>query len=266
MSSSEAALLATAKASPSAVAAHDKQAWLDLFAAHAQIHDPIGSRPHTTAAALNRFYATFIAPNNIHFVVDQDIVCGQTVVRDASIVIEMPTGLVVEVATHIRYELVADGTSDFKISRLYAHWEVGAMVLQTLATGWLGLRTYAKLSWRMLRCQGLGGVFGFMRGFMGVGAAGKRRTEEFFTALSQGDAGMVQCHLADEYKLELAAQKELDIPTALVLCQRLTWRKVIAAGRYVSASVSLGTRSGVVFLAMDRRKRVAHATFYLNGK
>lgn len=264
MSSNAKALLETAKASPTAVAAHDKQTWLDLFAADAQVRDPFGSRPHTTPAALGRFYETFIAPNNIRFVVEQDVVCGDTVVRDVTIMTKMPTGLVVGVPTHIRYEMVEAGDGSVKIRRLFAHWELLVLVLQTLTTGWIGWRTYGKLSWRMLRCQGLGGVFGFMRGFMGVGGAGKRRAEAFLTALAQGDTAMARHYLPRDYKFELAAQHTLDLPALLALCHGITWRKVIAAGRYVSASISLGTRAGVVFLEIDHRKRVVHAIFYLS--
>jgi len=259
----EAAMLDTVKASPTAVAAHDKATWLALFADDADINDPIGSKPHKTAAARDRFYETFIAPNKIRFVVENDIVCGHTVVRDVTIMTEMPTGLVVGVPTHIRYELVEDAQQTLKIQRLFAHWELLVMVLRTLGTGWLGLRTYAKLSWRMIRCQGIFGVLGFMRGFSGVGGAGKRRGEAFLTALASGDVKQAKRYLPIDYSFEFPAGQSRPLADLMQHCHGLRWRKLMAAGMYVSASINVGQRRGVVFLQMDRRKRVEKAMFYL---
>lgn len=256
-------LLEAAKASPAAVAVHDKQAWLGLFATDAEINDPMGSRPHATPKAIDRFYETFIAPNNIRFVVDQDIVTGNTVVRDVTIMTEMPTGLVVGVPTHIRYEMTVDDSGEPRIQRLSAHWELIVMVLRTLGTGMLGLRTYMKLSWGMIRCQGLWGVLGFMRGFSGVGGAGKRRAEVFLAALRDGDTGQAKRYFAPAYSIELPAGEERSINQLMSLCQGMSWRKLMAAGMYVSATVRVGAGRGVLFLRMDWRKRIVSAVFYL---
>jgi len=94
--------LALVKASPEAVAQHDKTAWLNLFTTDALVNDPVGSKPHVGHAQIGRFYDSFIAPNKITFAPEHDTVCGDTVVRDLTIVTILLTGLTVPVATHIR--------------------------------------------------------------------------------------------------------------------------------------------------------------------
>lgn len=261
---SEQALLDTVKASPAAVAAHDKQAWLDLFTHDAEVNDPIGSRAHAGGYAIERFYETFIAPNKIRFEVQQDVVCGHTVVRDVSIVTVMPTGLTVSVPTHIRYEM-AESPQGPKIRRLYAHWELAPMVWQTLRTGLLGLRTYMRLSWRMIRCQGLAGVLGFMRGFAGVGRRGKRRAESFLQALTQTEAPEGRDLLASGAALELPAGSSVSLSELAQRTQGISWTKVIAAGRHVSASIVLHGQRGVLFLDFDSSRRISRGVFYLDG-
>lgn len=247
----ERAMLACAAASPVAVAAHDKPVWLGLFADDGEVCDPVGSRPHRGAAALSRFYDTFIAPNDVRFEVDLERVCGDTVVRDVTIRIRMSTGLEVTVPAHLRYEL-GGAPQALRIHRLSAHWELLPMVLRTLRTGWIGLRTYSRLSLHMLRCQGIGGVFGFMRAFLGVGQRGKRRVEALLCALRDGDQGALRRLLGQD-----AAVDALPMGN-----DTLQWHKLIAAGRHVTASVHDGTRSGVALFELDRRGGFRQLQFY----
>lgn len=158
------ALLAVAKASPAAVARHDRDAWLSLFATNALVNDPVGSRPHVGRAALGRFYDTFIAPNAIRFEVHREKVTGMTVMRDVSIVTTMSSGLTISVPAIIRYEIVEE-FGQLKIRGLYAYWRLLPMIGQVLGSGIKGLMTMASLSVQMLKHQGLRGVLGFMRGF-----------------------------------------------------------------------------------------------------
>src|ERR1700756_4358597 len=90
-------LLAPVEASPRAVAAHERDAWVGLFAPGARVCDPVGSRPHTGRAAIERFYDTFIGPNDIVFRVERDVVCGMTVWRDLGIETTMSTGVTLRV-------------------------------------------------------------------------------------------------------------------------------------------------------------------------
>ena len=76
----------------------------------------MGSRPHLSgvydarsrrrgAGPLGRFWETFIAPNQIRFLVENDFVDGLDVVRDLTIEITMAPGVVVHTPMHLLYEL-----------------------------------------------------------------------------------------------------------------------------------------------------------------
>ncbi len=68
------------------VAAHDKAGWLGIFAREHVVEDPVGARPVRSedAGALERFWDTFIAPNEIEFEVARDWVHAFDVVRDVT--------------------------------------------------------------------------------------------------------------------------------------------------------------------------------------
>src|SRR5688572_30013235 len=116
MSSDPQALLAYVARSPKLCAAHDRAGWCGLFAADAEVDDPVGSRPHRGREAIERFYDTFIAPNALTFSVEHDIVCGMSVMRDLNILSVMSTGLRVTVPMHLRYDLV-DDSGALKLAR-----------------------------------------------------------------------------------------------------------------------------------------------------
>ncbi|MFO8009724.1 MAG: hypothetical protein R6U89_02820 [Dehalococcoidia bacterium] len=193
-------MLQAAKASPEAVAGHDKQAWTGLFAKRAIVEDPVGSTPSRCVidektgkrdiSQLEKFYDTFIAPNNIAFNVYRDIVAENVVVRDLDIMIESSTGLRTTLHSYIFYEFIEE-EGRLKISRLAAYWELAGMIRQVLLRGWPGIKMMAVLGMRMLRVQGLSGVWGYMRGLGGVGRRGKERVQEFSRALNDRDAGSI---------------------------------------------------------------------------
>ncbi len=248
--------------SPAAVAIHDKPAWLRLFASGALVNDPVGSRPHVGKDEISRFYDTFIAPNQISFNVQHDTVCGMTVVRDLIIETTMSTGLCVDVPTHIRYEL-AEENGELKVEHLYAHWELMPMVLQTLKQGITGLVTYGKLSVHMIRCQGFGGVLGFMRGFGGVGKRGKLRAEEWLTAVCQGDSINTRAFIAAGAELHLPDADNCGLDKVVEQMRGMRWRKLTAAGNTVTATLMLGDRTGLVFMVLNRKRHIIEARFYL---
>lgn len=221
-------MIAAVAASPAAVTVHDKATWLGLFTDDAEIHDPVGSRPHGTPQARDRFYDTFIAPNDIRFDVEHDVAQGDVVVRDLVIATRMSTGLQVDVPTHIRYQLV-EQDGELKVHRLYAHWELRPMVFKTLGTGLLGWRTYLKLSAHMLRCQGLGGVFGFMRGFRTAGQRGRDAAEQFLVG------------------------------------HDLDWSKLNLGGDQATATIRQQARRGVCWMRFDARGAVVEHCFYWNS-
>lgn len=255
--------LVLVEASPEAVGRHDKAAWLNLFADDAEVRDPVGSRPHVGQEAISRFYDTFIAPNDIRFAVEQDVVCGNTVVRDLVINTTMSTGLQVAVPTHIRYEL-AETPAGLKIQRLSAHWQLLPMVLYTLRQGGKGLVTYTRLSVHMIRCQGLSGVAGFMRGFRGVGGAGKRQAEALLSALSTNNAVRARTLLGASNALIIGEADADDVCQIAEQVKGLRWSKVIAAGSEVTATVTIGERRGVAWFLLGRRRLIEQGIFYLS--
>lgn len=261
---SEKKMLACIQRSPDTVAVHDKETWLSLFSSDGLVNDPVGSKPHQGRDEIDRFYETFIAPNAIRFDVKQDAVCGDTVVRDLIIETRMSTGLRVDVPTHIRYELVEE-EGELKVNRLYAHWELAPMVLQTLKSGLKGLVTYTKLSAHMIACQGIGGVLGFMRGFLGVGKRGKRRAENLFTALMQADAVRARAMLASDADVQCGSKNGCALAQLIEVIKGMRWTKVIAAGRSVTATIRIGDRHGLILLVFDRRYRVEQLRVYLQG-
>jgi hypothetical protein len=185
-------LLRVVEASPKAVGTHDRQAWLSIFAEENIVEDPVGSTPHRTwktkgkaegmeNTPLERFYDTFIAPNEIKFHVEQDIVAGNTVIRDLEIEIVMSEALEVSVPMHLFYEL-DDEDGKPKICHLSAHWELPGMIKQVMSNGFAGLQTMTKLGIRMVKYQGITGALGFSKGFFGIHQKGKGYVREFVTA------------------------------------------------------------------------------------
>ncbi|MEU8899044.1 nuclear transport factor 2 family protein [Nocardia sp. NPDC048505] len=259
------ALLTAVLASPRAVAAHDKSAWVGLFAADAEVNDPVGSRPHIGPAAIDRFYDTFIGPNGIAFDVARDLVAERTVVRDLHIETTMSTGARVRVPMHLRYQL-AEIDGAWKIVRLAAHWEFAAMVTQLmLRTGLAGLAAAIKLGPQLIANQGFGGMLGLLRALRGVGRGGKKAVHQLFSAAAETDIERVRALLADNTVLRLPADVPVSVEEFTNRARNMHWDKLIAAGRTVTASVRLGAAQGVAFVefAADTR-RITGVTIYLD--
>lgn len=263
---SDKTLLDTAKQSPLAVAAHDKAAWLNLFARDAQVHDPVGSRGHAGDEALGRFYDTFIAPNNIRFEVEHDIVCGQSVVRDLVISTRMGgTPLQVDVPLFIRYHIV-DEAGQPRIRRLYAHWELlpmmtGQVFNQGVSTGLLAL---IKLSGNMLHHQGLSGALGFSRAFIGAGAQAKARSEQCLAAIAQADTQQLKKLLPSPSQLQWGEQN-IAADELVARLPNLRWEKVLAGGQYVTARLlSPQIRAVALFDFSGKGKQIERLRIYAN--
>ncbi|MEV4126224.1 SgcJ/EcaC family oxidoreductase [Nocardia sp. NPDC049707] len=255
-------LIAAVQASPRAVAAHDKAAWVDLFAADATVNDPVGSRPHIGRAAIERFYDTFIGPNTIAFQIDHDFVGPATVVRDLLIRTTMSTGATVAVPMHLRYDLVEEDGA-WKITRLAAHWELAAMIAQLLRTGLPGLGAALKLGPQLIANQGFNGMFGMMQAMRSIGRAGKRATAQVFSAAAATDISRVRRLLDERTMIELPAGTRISLEEFTNRARNMQWDKLIAAGRTVSASVRLDSAQGVAFVefAPDSRRITAIRVF-----
>ncbi|MDT5009100.1 MAG: steroid Delta-isomerase [Mycobacterium sp.] len=115
------------KRSREAVAARDKQAWLDVFADDGIVEDPIGpshfdpeGKGHRGKEAISAFWDMAIAPTDkIEFRFGDTYQCGNEEANVGSIVI-----------TAAGYQVTADGVFTYrvdaggKMAALRAYWEV----------------------------------------------------------------------------------------------------------------------------------------------
>jgi hypothetical protein len=271
--------LACVERSPAAVAAHDKDAWLSLFARYNVVEDPVGAAPHVTGVfdkrtgyrsngRLSRFYDTFIAPNTIRFDVERDTVCGLHVVRDLTIEITMAPQVVVRVPMHLLYELIVEA-GELKIFRLAAHWELRPMLQQQVAQGRAFIGVGAASTARMLRHQGIVGMAGFMSALSSVGAAGKAQADRFVRFFNASDVAGAQALFMEPTAMISFpyAQRRLSIADCIAQGGELRLGKILAAGNTVSATVDYSTpdgqHSGVVFFELQTTGlRIASLDFY----
>ncbi len=211
---------------------------MNLYARGGVVNDPVGSRPHRGKEAIERFYDTFIAPNTINFHAENDVVEGMSVVRDLSLETIMSNGATLNVPMHIRYDLV-DEAGELEIARLAAHWELAEMIGQLLRAGTKGVTASATLTPQLLRNQGISGVIGFLGGLRGVGSKGKRAATELLDSISRGADVAVRTGSGDIF--------------AAGALRGLTYRKLIAAGNTVSATIDYQSNRGVVFIEFRER-------------
>lgn len=270
------ALLAAVEKSPAAVAVHDRDAWLALFAREAEVCDPVGSRPHRGRAQLAAFYETFIAPNAITFHVEHDVVAGRTVFRDLTLETVMGAAsggdgaspVALHVPMHLRYDVIDPlGTGrvdDLRLELLHAHWELPSMIGQLLGHGVAGAAAGASLVPRLLRNQRLAGSLGFGRALRRAGDPGKATAQALFAALASGDEGAVRRVVAPDVDIELpgapGGRATLD-PAAKP--RDLRWRKLLSAGMTVTATVEMDGVRGVALLEFERPDQVRRARLFL---
>ena len=271
-------LLSVASASPKAVLKHDKREWLSLFTRNAVVEDPVGSAPHRRAAGkkidpLEKFYDTFIAPNQITFHVYSDTVIADTVVRDVDIEIMAPSGLITHVHSYAMYELTEED-GQIKIARLAAHWELFPMVKQVLGGGIAGLRMVTSLSLRMPRIQGISGALGYVRGFTGIKRKGKDVVTKFVAAFNQGDFIQLSELFVNpaEAVIELPAGKHYLITALLSDSERIhmTVSDLISAGMTTSFRFDVSLEGvfrhgiGLAEFSREKKGKLACIRFYWN--
>lgn len=275
-------LLELVSQSPAAVFAHDKRAWLDLFARCAVVHDPVGTTPHRRARSdavsggddpLGRFWDTFIAPNWISFTAYQDIVVDGEVVRDVSIRTELPAGFALEVPTYLIYRMVEEDGA-VRIASLMAHWELRGVLRRALGSGWPGVATLARMAWRTLAIQGWTGWLGTLKGLTrGIFGRGQRAVREFASALNARDekALMALCD-ADDTRIEYPAGVPESVSEFLAGAGhdlRMDVSGVISSGWFSScvfwARRGEVTHHGVAFFEFTpKTKRIRSARFFWN--
>ncbi|WP_029114096.1 ketosteroid isomerase family protein [Mycobacterium sp. URHB0044] len=239
-------LLAAVEKSPAAAGRHDRRAWVGLFTTGGRIEDPVGSRPHRGRDAIERFYDTFIGPRDITFHRDADVVVGSTVVRDLELEVSMADSLVMRIPAYLRYDVEReDGT--LKIAALQAFWELPAMVMQFARGGPAAVPAGLSLSRALLANQGAGGTVGFVSGFRGVGARGKRELAEFLDAACAGDELAIRRRLSDRALITLGDDERMGASELVGVLAGGQARKLIAAGRTVAAGIEAGGRRHVLF-------------------
>jgi hypothetical protein len=264
-------LIAVVEQSPAAVAIHDKQAWMGIFAQYHVVEDPVGSAPHFGGlydaksarrgrGALDRFFDTFIAPNDIVFDVQKDVVCANHVVRDLTVHISMSGKVNIAVPMHLLYELVQE-QGEWKIMHLAAHWELLPMMKQLISQGIACVPILSALTVRMLKLQGLSGMLGFSKAVFNIGERGKQQAQAFISAFNNRDNKTLETLLEPNALLMLPFGAEA-ITAAQALkknIQHPTINKVMVSGDIVSASLHLmqdgEEKQGVVFFEFNKKTR-----------
>jgi len=269
--------------SPKAVAIHDRDAWLAIFSSFNVVEDPVGAKPTISGlhdrksgqrglAPLQRFFDTFIAPNQIKFHVDEDLVLGKDVVRDLTVEIRMSDDVVVHVPMHLQYQLTFED-EQLKVRRLAAHWEIVPMVMQVLSKGFAGLKVMSLLGWRMLKIQGFGAMLGFSQAVLGVGGTGKEQAYRFIRAVNGSDERLLQSLFASNdilidypgaektFRLSDFAKKNIG---------HFEITKILSAGYTTSFSFSMRqggqNTPGVGFIDFDSQtKQIQKVKLYWNS-
>ncbi|MEO6471841.1 MAG: hypothetical protein ABIR57_08060 [Aeromicrobium sp.] len=175
MTPNRAEVLALVRSSPTYVAAQDKTGWIGIFGDQYIVEDPVGSRPVRSedAGALERFWDTFIAPNEIEFQVAQDWVDGFDVIRDVTIVTTLRPGVVVETPAHLIYQTAyEDGT--LSVRRMAAHWESVPVYRQLMRPTWAHVGAALSQFAHMFRTLGVGQSLQFVAAARHVGWRRKR--------------------------------------------------------------------------------------------
>ncbi len=266
--------LGTVMKSPQAVAIRNKEAWLSIFARYNIVEDPIGSTPVVSGVydarsgvrgpgPLGRFFDTFIAPMDIVFHVERDIVCGLGVARDLTIEIKMSPKVTVHVPMHVLYELVEeDGV--LKIQRLAAHWELRPMLLQQMSFGLASLSAIFTATLRMIRHLGILGMLRFMKAVSNIGQTGKDVVSRFVDGLNRQSSDSMHSTLSSRFAgVALpAATPVRQIGQLLQMKGQLTLGKTLAAGNVVTASCTLETEGkvwkGIAFFEFDMNEKKIH--------
>jgi hypothetical protein len=239
-------LLVTVERSPQAAAAHDRAGWVGLFTGDGRVEDPVGSWPHVGRAQIGRFYDTFIAPRDIKFHRDLDIVFGTVVLRDLELEVAMGSAVTMYIPAFLRYDL-REANGQWQIAELRAYWELPAMMLQFVRTGSRAMSPAPQLSRGLLGNQGLRGTAGFMTGFRRVGARHKKLVGTFLGAVARGDKSVALGALSSTATITLGDHDPLDIVELVEQLSGASWTKMNSAGPTVTVSLNSGHGRGIMF-------------------
>lgn len=258
---SRADYLAHALASPAAVAAKDKGAWLGLFAEGGSVHDPVGTPAcakgaHTLGGGrlvradgqddLARFYDCFIAPNTLHFEVHRDLVAGRRVVRDVTIHVTGPSGVPAAVPAHLVYTM-ADGTGAVRIERMEAFWQSADVMRTVRRAGARGVAATVLNVWHLVRSFGLAGTGAYLRGVRdrARSSVAREAVRAWVAAVDAGDADRAAASCEPGCEIDLPDGDRVSMARALsgeLRGWKLDAEKILVCGW--GASCSLRMRSG----------------------
>lgn len=239
-------LLAAVERSPEAAAAHDRAAWVGLFAVDGQIEDPVGSAPHRGHDRIGRFYDTFIGPRDIAFGRSVDVVHGLTVVRDLTLHVTMGVELTMAIPAYLRYDLTPVRRG-YAITRLRAHWELPAMVLEFARGGIASVRPGLGLGRGLLRNQGPAGAVGFASGFRRAGAGRRRQVTDLLDDACAGNEVAVRRRLSGDVPVTVGDRDRISASDLVSRLRGGRWEKAINAGDTVTAGVEVDGHRGVLF-------------------
>lgn len=257
MAFTRADILTAVERSPQAVAARDRERWVGLYTADARIEDPVGSRPHRGLDQIDRFYATFVAPRDITFHRDVDIVFGTTVIRDLELEVRMggatSAALTMRIPAYLRYDVLPTGEGDLKITRLQAFWELPTMVGLFLRGGIRAVPAGAALTGALMRNQGLAGTAGFLDGFRGAGRSGKPHFARFLDDARTGDEVAVRRRLAKGATITCGDDRPMTASELQTRLADVRWRKMIAAGNRIAVAAGGGGDTAVLIADVDAK-------------
>ena len=244
MNASRSALIGAVDRSPLMAAEHDRDGWVGLFTDDGRVEDPVGSRPHVGPERIGRFYDTFIAPRQIVFHHEADIVSDTTVIRDVMLEVGMGAAVTMHIPAVLRYDL-REVQQHWRIERLRAYWELPAMVWEFARNGAPAAAQAVELSRALIRNQGWRGSLGFASGFRGPRFRGKRTVRGFLDAVASGDQLRAWRALGSGALITDGERNQLKFSTFSDQLVGASWTKVIVAGSSVTASLR-GPRPGVL--------------------
>ncbi len=254
-------LLAAVERSPQAAGAHDRAAWVKLFTTDGRVEDPVGSAPHVGHSQIGRFYDTFIAPRDITFRRDLDVVRGRAVIRDLEICAVMGA-VTMTIPAFLRYDL-RDVDGEWKIEELRAYWDMPAMVLQFVRNGATAVPPGVQLSYRLLRNQRLVGTAGFAAGLRRGGSRPKRALVAFLTAVARGDRQAAARSLPPGATSAIGDDEPVDIAEVVDRLNGAGWTKMIAAGPTIVVALSAAHGRGVLFADLTNcGRRISGIRFF----
>jgi len=240
--------LALVRASPQAVLARDRRAWLGLFGSAAVIEDPVGASRYATPIARAAFWDTFIAPQErIEFRVLREFQAGGTIVRQ--VVIETQTAISSErlrVPAIVEYQV--EGT---KIAALRAFWRPTVPLQWFARQGVKGLWALSKHNVRLTRNLGPKALLDFASALRPAVSA--ERAAGWMQQLGAGPTAWAE--------LLRGAVVEVDGDTGDDPARRAlggddvdwTSEQVLLCGREVAAVLTTSSRAAVVLVKADAR-------------